>query len=205
MLKNKEGYNSNSELIILSPSKRDVSPPHFTITKKNEEDGKYVKTGESYTNVSGNLAKVDFQKKEWEGSVYTSVKLYVADHESNELYLFNLSYNFATRGLLNSILSLPSGDNVELSIWENQKGFTNISLHQGGERVSWKYSFDELPTPKEIEFKGKKMRDYDEVDAFIEKEVSEWAANVLGSKTKSDESEQEEVEVSSDDDDDVPF
>lgn len=178
--------NNNATLFILKVVEKDEEKkkvsPFFSVSRK--VDGKYQKESQ-VTRVSGNLYRIDVRNEEYQGTPYITVNLFLRDGE--ESYLLDLRMNIATRGLFNSIFSLENYEGLSFTVYQNNRGYTSLGLWQGETMVKWKHKIDELPQPKEVTFKGKKMHDYTEVDEFFAKElrvISDKFGGSKASKTK---------------------
>jgi len=188
------GNSFSGPLIFLNPrSKTDKGvkvAPHFEIAKVGE-DKKIQKTGETCTNVRGDLLRPRFTTRDYEGQPIKHVVLYIQDKAANEgkgeTYSLDLTYRIASRQLFNAILSLTDPKGILISIYENKKGYETLSLGQGeGDRpplVAWKYDSRKGEIPEAVEgpmFKGKRQFDYDPVDNFFEAELKAWADAIFG-------------------------
>jgi len=173
--------NDNSKLLILKIRTQDLDKkaidPIFQVNEK--VDGKWVST-DTTTAVEGQLTRAEVKEGEYEGQKTYNISLYLKDTEAAETYLVDLKLNMLTRGLLNSVLNLTKFDEVKFGLYTGKNGYPNVAVRQHGEMVKWKYSLDEMPTPDEVMFKGKKMRDYSAVDEFFIEKIKELAARVNG-------------------------
>ena len=87
---------SNRKLLILklkSKDENDVSlvPNMFQISEKVGD--KWTPRPELEARVSGNLTKVELGEGEWNKKKYGTVKLFLEDAATDELYLLDLRYN----------------------------------------------------------------------------------------------------------------
>lgn len=186
-LKNGRNELSNVPLIYLSPRAKDKAgnkvAPHFEISRKNEA-GKIERTDETCTDVDGDLVRVQFKEREWQGQMMKHVVFYLRDPVANEMYHLDLTYRIATRALFNAIISLESPKGLSIGIWENKRGYDCLSLRQHNELVPWKYDGrkGEIPEPVTVKFKGKEMRDFTATDEFFENELKLWVAGVLNTQ-----------------------
>lgn len=169
--------NSSSGLVkpltILKPEtkndKKEKVSPHFSVTKKI--DGKWTKITDTYTNVAGNLTRVELKEKTYQDTPYTEVLVYLDD--GTESFMLDLRFTVASRNLFNMLANLQTGEDLKVSYYEAKNGYDRYSLRQGDELVGWKHSMDVLPKPIEVTFKGKTQRDYTPVDDFLKKELQE--------------------------------
>ena len=179
-------FPNNGPLIFLSPvSKKTIDgksvkvDPHFKISRVGA-DNKIAETTETATEVSGNLLKIEFKEREFNGQVNKHVILLIKD--GADTYYLDLTYRIATRSLFNALLNLESSDNISIGYYESKKGFEAFSLRQNDAIVKWK--FDIADQPKAEEIKDKKgvviKTDYSEVDAFFEDALRELAVKLFG-------------------------
>lgn len=172
---------SNRKLLILklkSKDENDVSlvPNMFQISEKVGD--KWVARPELEARVSGNLTKVELGEGEWNKKKYGTVKLFLEDAATDELYLLDLRYNSLSRNLFNSLSALESFDNLSVSNYKSKskkddKEYANISLWQGDKMVKGKVALDALPKPEVITNKAGEViqRDYAEVDTFYKTQL----------------------------------
>lgn len=170
---------SNSKLIVLKPVSKlktgEKVKPFFQISSK-ENNAWSVSEDQSISQVTGDLVKVEASEEEYQGDKYFRVKLYLKD--GGEVYLIPFRLNIATRGLLNSLFSLESFEDISISYYESKAGYDVFSATQGGSRVSWKYELSELPKPDEVILRGKVLRDYTALDNFYLEKLEELAGRV---------------------------
>ena len=176
--------------------------PHFTVTKK--VDGKWTLQPETVTRVSGTLSKIVTEEKEWEGTKYNVVSLWLKDGE--EAYLIDLRFNLPSRSLFNSLASLEQYTDLSVTVYANKSGYTALGLWQGDKMVKWKYKLDELPEPDKVMFKGKEMSDYTKVDDFFLAVLKEIGGKLGGSKPAASKPKTETPAGNApQNDEDVPF
>lgn len=182
----KSDNNDSSKLLIFrlrtkNPEGEKVDP-YFEISAKEGGEWKQI---DSAGFVNGNLAKADVKEGEWEGTKTYDVNLYLKDAVANETYLLSFRLNMLTRAIINSILNLPSTDDVKISLYTDKKGYPAAAVRQHGEMVRWKYSLDEMPKPESVTFKGKKMNDYTETDSFFVGKVKEFGVKLTSKNSGS--------------------
>jgi hypothetical protein len=68
---------------------------------------------------------------------------------------------------MNRLLNLTSPENVQISLWQDDKGYEVLTLRQNDQVVKAKYSKEEVPSPPEVKIRGSLVRDYFEVDQFF--------------------------------------
>jgi hypothetical protein len=156
--------------------------PFFQISKLI--NGKVEKTDETCTNLRGDLVKILVEDVEFKGVPGKRATLYLKDDSAKELYVLKNSFRMDTRSLYNAILNLNAFKDVSISVYANKKGFPAFSLRQNEERVSWKYSLEELPEPEAVTFKGKQMKDFSSVDNFIADELIKLNSHLSGKKSE---------------------
>ena len=195
----KAGGNSDYKLLVFRLKNKDENavelvPNLFQVSEKVNEE--WVAKEEMVPNVSGNLTKVELNTKEYKGDPYKVLKLFLQDEEAKETYLLDLRYGRLTRNLFNSLLALESFENLEVSNYAKEsktdgKTYANISLWQRapeaekGTLVKGKFALKDIPEAEEIKDKKGKVikRNYEEVDAFFETHLKEFADKVNGKKT----------------------
>lgn len=189
---------SSEPLIFLSPRSKDKDgnkvSPHFGVGRVNAA-GDIENTDETVTKVTGDLIRAEVKDREYKGNVTKSVKLYVRDNSpeatAKETYHIQSSVTISFSGLLNSLASLIEAKNFKdlvIDIYENKKGFEAFGVEQGGEKVKWKYTLDDLPAPFAIvdPRTGKTVKnDFSERDEFFAQIVRDINA-ALGNKEKAE-------------------
>ncbi len=174
-LKNRTPLNTN--MVFLSIVSRDENDekikPFFRISRVI--DSKIEKTDETYEVLSGNLYKVNFKDKVFRNQTTPTVDLIFKDNTqgSDETYCLNLTYRNSTRSLFNSLAGLEDFDDLEVSVYNNKKGYETFSLRQNGEKTNWKYELDELPVIKKVTINRKEESDFSEINTFFENELKE--------------------------------
>lgn len=217
----KENNDSTELVIIRDVQSEDKRKSFFEVIQKNENDQwaptqktdrfsghfKSLKRGLKYD------PSVPRQKEliEKYGNK-PMISLSLVDYETNQTYIYKFSLRLSTRTLINRIVNLKSGDNLELSIWnDKEKGYENFSLRQNGELVKWKYSLDEVPRAEEIRKKDGTLvsRDFEAVDQFYLDQVDKFA---LKSSSHAPAPAKEKVAIPAvvsdlvdDDSDSIPF
>lgn len=189
-LSNGKGY-SKTPLIFLSPrsqklvdGKKVNVDPHFEISRVGEDD-KIKNTGETCTDVSGTLTKIELKDREFNGAINKHAILYIrgkSDEGAEETYYLDLSYRISSRSLFNALLSLTSPDNLSIGIYESKKGYETFALRQGDVMIKWKHDLAELPKTVDIlDTKGKLVkRDSSDLDEFFETGLRELSVRLFG-------------------------
>lgn len=201
---------STGELIIFKPVTKDKATqqrvnPYFQEVRKI--DGKYSATdNKDVTFVSGKLSniKVDtetFKQPTGKEKKYEKISIYLSDNERSELYLIDLRFNIAVRGLLNSVLNLQSFDDVKISLYEKD-GYLRYSVYENGEWVKGLYKKEDVPEPRIFEGKDGEEKDYAPIDSFYKEKINAFGEllkttrpSLEGEETEIPRQEQEEDEV----------
>lgn len=164
--------NSNggqaSNLYILKPVSKNKEGenvrPYFEVSKS--EAGKWVVTeDQGINNVTGTLFKIEAVEEEYKGDKYYRVRVYLKD--GDESYLLPCRMNIASRSMFNSLFNLTSFEGVSIRYYQTKSGYDAFFVSQNGEKVSWKYESQDMPSPEEIPFKGKIIRDFTALDKFF--------------------------------------
>ena len=151
--------------------------PHFSVSKKDKETGKWNNDVDKCSFIEGRLDSVFHREWEYEGDPMHTVTLYLVDNE--ERYKVDLTLTILVRGLLNSLMNIDKNKAIHMSVYEvegdDHKKRARIALRQNDELVSWKYSREELPEPKEYrDEKGKLIkRDWTKSNDFILEKLDE--------------------------------
>lgn len=180
---------SGGPLIFLTPRSKDKDKkdcdPYFSVGRS--VDGKIVDDEQTVTSVSGDLIKLEFKERVFEGKTSEEVVFYLRDKtagEKGETYRLPIRFGLPGRGLFNRFITLiEKGDftNLKVSYYRNRNGYETYGLDQNGEKVSWKYENKDLPQPLEIKHPktGELLqRDYSELNTFYKKELEQIAAKV---------------------------
>jgi hypothetical protein len=189
-----KNYDQNSKLYILKLRSKDAEgakvPPYFEILEK--VDGKWTPQENTITSVSGILTDVQIKENTFDNVVVKSVAVSLKD--GNETYILDLRFNIVGRGILNSLVNIQDiSKPVEISVYQNKKGYESGAVRSDGEIVSWKFSLDEQPKPEEIKDKKGNLvkRDYTEIDEFFEREVQSFVSTLGEDSTPNSEAKQD--------------
>lgn len=195
-------FNSGPLIFITSRSRDEKGnkiKPFFSVSRVDESN-KIAQTNEQVTSISGDLIKMEYKERDVKTKAGTTEKrksavLYINDAAASETYHIDIGFTLAGRSLFNALASLVdsgSFSELELSIYENRKGYESYGLKQAGQQVKWKYSLDELPKADPItDKKGNLIKnDYSEVDEFFLTEINK-ISEKLGSKKKDSQPAQE--------------
>lgn len=212
-----KNYEANQRLYVLRLKTKNADgqkvPPFFQILEK--EGDTWVPQDKTVTSVTGTLSKLELKTRKFNDEEIKSVNVYLQD--GDEVYLIDFRYSILGRGILNSIINIEDPSlPVEISVYENKRGYEAGAVRSGDDLVSWKFSLDEQPKAEEIKDKKGNVvkRDYSEVDEFFDNEVSEFAgrlANPTKAASKKDKPavkkavEAKQPAVEAQDDEDEPL
>lgn len=168
---NKDSNSGKSVFFVKIVRKDDEGKeiePYFSFRQK-QADGSYKEVQQN-TSFSGNLTKVSTGVFTYEGVDSPQAKISLED--GAEVYVADLSYNLATRGLFNAILALDNYENIRINVYKTKpnaegKRFVALSLWQNNENVKWKYAFTDLPAIKKLKLGKKEVVDSSDVDDFF--------------------------------------
>lgn len=160
--------------------------PYFSTFRKEGEEWK--ETGKEDT-VSGRLMSVTTEKRynpeknpkhqdlvDKFGNADV-LKVEIADGNAGETYVWKTGFTINSRTAANSLLNVPLGTDVQISLGKKKSGYDSVFIRKvengtlSEKLVEWRFSLDDIPKPTETMFKGKKMRDYTEVDAFFVEQI----------------------------------
>ncbi len=161
------------KIVRKDKDKKEVDP-YFTFRQK-QTDGSYQEV-QANTSFDGKITKVEVGEFEWEGKTSPQVKINVED--GNDVYVADFSFDFATRGLFNALLSLDSLEGVRFNVYKtkpNDKGksYVALSIWQNNENVKWKYLKDELPAVNKVVVNRKEQYDTTAIDDFFIGKITE--------------------------------
>lgn len=217
MLQNKN--EKSGKLLILKPVSKingENVRPFFEISSK--EGDKWIPSEDNSINsISGSLFKIEAVEEEYKGDKYFRVKAFIKD--GDESYLVPFRMNIASRSLLNSFFNLESFDNISIRYYLSKTGYDSYYVTQNDNKVTWKFESSELPSPEEITFKGKIIRDFTKIDMFFVEQIKilndkiklnlSNPTSVTSSKSKSEEPSDWEGEdrfsESVEEDETIPF
>ena len=167
---NNSGKNVFYVKMVKSDKAKNRVPPHFSFRHKEADDTYSEVQNASF---SGSLTSVKTEDHEYQGQITPQAVLRIED--GNDVYILSLLYNFTSRSLLNSLLSLTEFPTkvLNFNVYEtkkNEKGETYpaFAIWQGDTMVKWFYQKDELPAIEKIAIKGKKdLTDSSKLDDFL--------------------------------------
>jgi hypothetical protein len=162
---------------------KDLPKPEFVVSERQGD--KFVELPDRENTVSGTLIGIEPKETKWEGKTIKSVNATLTD--TDQIYFVTIPYSTLGRNLMNSLLNLKTFNDVEIGLYQTKpktdggKTYPSVSLRQAGEIIRWRFETKDLPAPKEIEFKGEKMRDYTETENFFSAQLKE-LNNIIKSK-----------------------
>lgn len=160
--------------------------PYFSIFRKEGEG--WAEVGKEDT-VSGRLISVTTEKRynpeknpkhqELVDKYGNSdvLKVEIADGQAGETYVWKTGFTINSRTAANSLLNIPLGADIQISLGKKKSGYDSVFIRKvengavSDKLVDWRFSLDDIPKPSETMFKGKKMRDYTDVDAFYVEQI----------------------------------
>ncbi len=183
-LKKRSAISTNMvflSLVTVDEKKNKINP-YFRISRVQE--GKIVQTDETCEVLTGDLYKINFKEKVFRNKTTPTVDLIFKDSDgSDEMYCWNVTYRNSVRSLFNALASLENFNKLEISVYNNKKGYEAISLRQDGERVDWKYELSELPAVQHFVVNKQEVSDFSEIDDFFAaelKEIQKFLADTYG-------------------------
>ncbi len=193
---------------IVSKEKGVDCKPFFRFTQKDPKTEKYVEKSRGNC-LTGDLVKVSVVDAEYDGKPYKQVKFVVVDDEEDELYWWDFTLTYLTRNMLNSLFSVEENfQNLKFKIYQSKsktdktKVFTNLSVQQGGENVSWKFQQEDLPKVKKVKVGKTVVTDTEEIDEFFLAELDKFADAVeAAAKTRVKKAPKKKEANASDEDD----
>jgi hypothetical protein len=189
---------------------KDLEKPEFLVSEKQGD--KFVELPERESTVSGNLIAIEPKEFKWENKLIKSVTATLVDND--QIYFLTIPYSSLGRGLMNTLLSLKTFDNVEIGLYQtkaktpNGKTYPASAVRQNGELIRWKFDLAQLPQPEEITFKGEKMRDFSKQEAFFAEQINELNKVIKANPPVAQKNAPADVPVvpdSAEEDDGVPF
>lgn len=169
------------------------------IAKAEKTNGKQaivevVKNGEDYvqdqwfSSISGFAKHSEVKSFEFEGATKKKCVLTLEDEDG--VYQLEFTFNFATYGLINSMLAADFTQRVDIGAWiktdkATKKSNVGASIRYEGEKENIKWSLEPKDCPKGVEYftpaKEKKV-DYTNVSDFWEAKFLEVCASINSKK-----------------------
>jgi len=219
-----KGYDQNGKLLVLKIKTKNAEgqevPPYFQVSEK--VDGSWKETDNTgITSVTGQLNNLEVKQKEFNGDIVRSVSVYLKD--GDETYLIDIRYSILGRSIINSLINIEDTSKpVEISLYQNKRGYSASAVRSGDDTVSWKFGLDEQPKPEELRDKKGTLvkRDYSEVDDFFDEKVNEFLESFVAKASpltedkpvketkkekKAPEAKQEPADATDDADDEALF
>ena len=156
---------------MLGTKKEDKDKPViFAFSMKNQQTGDY-EIREQSQDFEGTFTDLNVEEFEFEGKKKKVIKVVL--HDGNFRYVLSLGFSMLGRSAINSLASIKEmGGILTLTCYRNSKtGYPSLFLEYNGQRLEWKYSIDQLPKPKEVEFNGDVMKDYTAMNKLFEDEA----------------------------------
>lgn len=132
------------------------------------KEGNEFKQKGWFKSLSGFVTGIHFKDYEVEGEKKKSYTIELTC--SDGIYYLNFSLNFATFGMVNTLLSVDFTKEIEIGAWVNTKtGFVQTGVKYVGETDQIKWSVELKDQPKGEKYKtpsGKVETDYSNVKSF---------------------------------------
>ncbi len=112
--------------------------PRFTVTVK---EGKQYIDKKPQKWMLGYLFKVEKGSYEWEGKTNKTAKFYFKSGE--DTYILEGTYTNILRSIINSLASADFFGPIKITIYESKKGYAAIFMQNDGQKMGWKYSWEE--------------------------------------------------------------
>lgn len=161
--------------------------PHFEVTKTIE--GQLIKEEAHY--LEGELIYIEKDSYIWKKKKVKTFKFYF---KSDELYIWQGSYNNVSRSGMNQLLNVEKLGLINIQIYYNNKaGFPAITIRNNDEKIGWKYDSDYIKSMIDGD-------DYSKLDEFMENKLMELRERINSNiqNSKSDEQQNEEFEFNPD-------
>lgn len=216
MIGNSKTYDT--ELVIVRDyTKEDKKPckPYFTFTQKDGDNWVVKAKSDRFSGKFVSLKVKDRYdvtkpKQKELATKYGNSKvgvLTLEDEEAKQTYRWEFNFRLATRAMMNRIFSLENPRDIEVSVWSVEEGgiiYDKISLRQGGELVKYKYSKEEVPSPRDVRVNGKVEKDYEELNNFYIEKIGEFSISKPTPLPEAKQKAQSTVETAVSEDD-IPF
>lgn len=185
-------------------------------------EGKNVE-GKHYKSVEGDLVKITFPNKEYDGKKYKGCCIYLKDND--ETYVLKCSFDKITnliRSIINQILNLKSFENIKITVKGAENDYKNAWVSQNDAKAGFYLSLEEINALIEkFTINGDTVKSYSKLDERLMELVELSINSVLKIKydnvnnEKSEDNENKVIEPTplldnNDDDDnseviDLPF
>ena len=135
-----------------------------------------IKVGEKYQmsnwykNLTGFITSAQVKEFEFEDEKKVKCILDISDNEG--VCQLEFTFNFATYGLINSLLNTSFDKEVSIEAWINKTNFVGCAAKYINEKEANKWAIDLADQPKGIKYKtpgGKEETDYSNVVAYWRK------------------------------------
>lgn len=172
----------------------------FQIGKKEWDE----RHNDLFDTVSGEFVKVEegkYTTSEWEEREL--IKIVLRDDQVGKI-IISTAWTGVARNIINSLAWDEKLGKIEMWLykkaWKDGKYYPNIRLKNNWERMKWKYSIEEQQAMvKEVEFKGKSMRDFTDFEDKLR-----WEYESINTKSQYSE-KPVEVEETEEPTPDLPF
>lgn len=205
----KRQENPNQKRYSFVIRTKDLPKPHFEV-KVRGADGKFQKLDNTAEVVSGKLVSIKHSENKYQGKTIKSVNVVMED--GDDLYFVTIPYSNLGRGILNSLCAVDGTEDVSIALYQTKakteggKTYPAAAVRQGDELVKWEYGQDELPEVKKVPFQGTMLSDTTNLDAFLQKAITDKAAELFGKgKSSSKKNEEDDSDASNGSDEDIPF
>ncbi|MFT7282455.1 MAG: hypothetical protein ACI9DM_002190 [Cyclobacteriaceae bacterium] len=153
---------------------------YFCVMAK--KDDTWVPT-EKHTFIEGKLVDIEVkEEKTKKGEEYKKIVMSFDLGESLPIHKVDTGFSMLSRSLINTLAScdeqIKNGQELNISVYVNKNGYGAMCVREPGSTGSdgmygWKYTMDQLPKPVPHMISGKKVHDYGELDAMIEKIIDQ--------------------------------
>ncbi len=121
---------------------------HMTQSRPTGEKGKYEEL-ENINSISGDLVKVETRTRQFEGKAKEEIKLWLKDQlagEKGEMYVVSCGMNSIGRNIVNNLASVEGHiGNLRINVYTNKtSGMPALYMEHNGQKLSWKYQWEEL-------------------------------------------------------------
>ena len=156
--------------------------PYFS---KSEKINGNWETTQKFPAVDGHLCSIEHGEFEWEGQKKHKCKMKLADPDGSVTYVES-NYNNLLYSILNSLASC-NPELIDISVYLGKakvdngregKRYPSAGVLNNGERIGWKYPYDQIPQPQIETYKGKKVTDDSNVIEFWTNVISEIAGKL---------------------------
>lgn len=188
--KGSSNFGDDAKVYSFGIKEKDLPSPEFEVKAKDSDD-KWVPLKERATRLSANLGLVSikYNERKWTGpqgeQIIKSAKAIFRDRtaKANDVYFVDIPFSFLGKSLMNNLLNLKTFKNLEISLYRGKPkadgpyagkpGFASAALYQDKQMVKGRFERNELPAVKKVDFKGQKLSDTTDLDAFFAAQIIE--------------------------------